>query len=119
MARRTKLAVILVALLASLGGCQLFQAINLEWNIAGVTYSSSFTHVSYTATNLGKVDLTGVNLEIGVDVNGDGTYPRSVWTPDFSVKQGQTVAGSADVYTGVLPLGWATVISVDMDNPKD
>jgi hypothetical protein len=115
----TRLTIVLLAALVSLGGCQLFQAINLAWNITNVTYSSSFTHVTYTATNLGKVDLTGVNLEIGVDMNGDGTYPRSVWTRDVDIRQGQTVVGSADVYTGVSPLGWATVISVDMDNPKD
>ncbi|HVP19739.1 MAG TPA: hypothetical protein VMU36_12135 [Spirochaetia bacterium] len=34
-----------------------------------------FTHVAYSVRNLGKYDLTGVNLEIGVDVYGNGTYP--------------------------------------------
>jgi hypothetical protein len=119
MKRLARVFIVLTALLASLTGCQLYNAINLAWSINSVSYSNPFTHVSYTATNLGKVDLTGVNLEVGVDVNGDRTYPRSAWTPDFEVKEGQSVIGSVDVFTGVLPNGWATVISVDMDNPKD
>lgn len=119
MKRLARVLVAAAALLASLGGCQLYNAINVAWSITSVTYSNAFTHVGYTATNLGKIDLTGVNLEIGVDVNGDGTFPRSGWTPDFDITQGQSVSGSLDVYTGVLPNGWATVISIDMDNPKD
>ncbi len=120
MTKLPKLLFVLVLLLASLGGCELYQAINVAWDITNVTYSSSFTHVSYTATNLGKIDLTGVNLQIGVDMTGNGTYPLSAWTPDFSLRRDQTVVGSIDIYTGVVPpLGWATVISIDMDNPKD
>ena len=123
MKRLARVIIILAALLVSLAGCELYNAINLAWSINSVTYSGSvphvITHVSYTATNLGRIDLTGANLEVGVDVNGDGTYPQSAWTPDFNVDQGHSVVGSVDVYTGVVPLGWATVISVDMDNPKD
>ncbi len=119
MKRLAKLLIVPVVLLAGLGGCQLYQAINVAWDITAVTYSNHFTHVSYTATNFGKNDLKGVNLEIGVDVNGNGTYPLSAWTPDFSLNEGQTVVSSIDVYTGVAPVGWATVISIDMDNPKD
>jgi hypothetical protein len=119
MKRLLELSILAAAFIVTLTGCQLYNAINLAWSIDGVTYSSSFTHVSYTASNLGKIDLTGVNLEIGVDVNGDGNYPRSAWTPDFDIRQGQVLSGSLDVYTGVMPSGWATVISVDMDNPKD
>jgi len=119
MRKLSRLAIVLAALLASLGGCHLYQAINLTWDIIRVTYANPVTSVTYTATNLGKVDLTGVNLEVGVDVDGNGTYPLSVWTPDFSISTGETVSGTVAIRTGVLPLGGATVLSVDMDNPKD
>jgi hypothetical protein len=69
--------------------------------------------------NVGKIDLAGVNLRIGVDVNNDLTYPVRAWTLDFSLNQNQTIHSSIDIYTGILPIGWATVLSVDMDNPKD
>lgn len=110
--------IVLPALLMALTGCQLFNAINLAWSIDNVVPRATSARVSYTVRNLGKLDLTGVNLEIGVDVNGDGTYPRSAWTPDFSIGQNQVLYGTLDVETGVMPVGWATVISVDMDNPQ-
>ncbi|HUI71950.1 MAG TPA: hypothetical protein VL354_15630 [Spirochaetia bacterium] len=119
MKKLVRFSVIVAALLLTFSGCELYNAINLAWTINSVTYSNSLTRVSYTATNLGKTDLTGVNLEIGVDVNGDGTYSRSAWTADFNINQGQSMSGIIDIYTGVMPNGWATVISVDMDNPKD
>jgi hypothetical protein len=118
MSRLFRLSVVLASLLVALTGCELFNGINLAWSIESVTPSVSSAHVTYTVRNLGKYDLTGVNLEIGVDVHGDGTYPRSAWTPDFSIGQGQVLYGSLDVYTGTPPIGWATVISVDMDKPK-
>jgi hypothetical protein len=106
-------------LLAALAGCDLYQGINLAWNITGVTaVPGGFTRVSYTAQNLGKYDLKGVNLKIGVDVTGTATYPVSAWTSDFDVKQNEIVAGSLDIFTGSATVYGATVISVDMDSPS-
>ena len=113
--------IVLAALFVALSGCQLFNGINLAWNIDTVTAYGTippYTHVTYTVRNQGKVDLTGVNLQVGVDVYGNGTYPASAWTPDFSINQGQTLYGSIDVLTPTPSVGWATVISVDMDKPQ-
>jgi hypothetical protein len=114
-------SIIVFALLAGLAGCQLYNAISVGWNIDGVTYNglTGMTRVAYSVQNVGKIDLTGVNLRIGVDVNNDLTYPVRAWTMDFSLNQNQTIHSSIDIYTGILPIGWATVLSVDMDNPKD
>jgi hypothetical protein len=121
MNRLLKLSTVFLVLLAGFTGCQLYNAISLAWNIDNVTYNTltGVTRVSYTVQNVGKVDLTGVNLRIGVDVNNDLTYPTRAWTLDFSINQNQTIHSSIDIYTGFLPLGWATVLNVDMDNPKD
>lgn len=118
MKNLVRYSIIVVALLVSLTGCELFNAINLAWNIDNVIPGVPFTHVTYTVRNMGKLDLTGVNLQVGVDVLGNGAYPCSAWTPDFSIGQNQTRYGSIDVPTPSLPAGWATVISVDMDNPQ-
>ncbi|HET6451054.1 MAG TPA: hypothetical protein VFI08_07065 [Spirochaetia bacterium] len=105
-------------LLAAVSGCDLYQGINLAWNITTVApVGGGLTRVSYTAQNLGKYDLKGVNLKIGIDVTGTGTYPVSAWTPDFNVKQNEVVAGFLDIYTGAATVYGATVISVDMDSP--
>jgi hypothetical protein len=113
-----KLAIVLSVLLVAATGCDLYQAINIGWSINGLTPIGGFTRVSYTVQNLGKYDLTGVNLKIGVDVLGNGTYPAAQWTPDFSISQGQVLYGSIDIVTGGAPLGGAMVLGVDMDNPK-
>ena len=112
---------VLATVLLIVSGCDLYMGINVTWKITGVMWpGGSYTHVTYSVQNLGKYDLTGVNLEIGVDVNGDGTYPCRAWTPDFSINQNQILYGSLDVPTGlgVNPAGWATVTSVDMDKPQ-
>lgn len=121
MKNLVRFSVFLAALLVSLSGCELYNAINLAWNIDNVIPGVPFTHVVYTVQNMGKDDLTGVNLQVGVDMTGNGvSYPCSAWTPDFSIHEGQTIHGSIDVPIPgvVLPAGWATVLSVDMDNPK-
>ena len=116
-----RFAMVLASFLVILSGCQLFNAINLTWSIDTVTSYATlppYTHVTYTVRNMGKYDLTGVNLQIGVDVYGNKTYPASAWTPDFSIGQNQTLFGSIDIVTPVVATGWATVISVDMDKPQ-
>jgi len=113
-----KLSIVFLALLAAVTGCELYTAVNVAWSIDSMTYSGGFTTVTYTVQNLGKVDLTGVNLQIGVDMSGNLTYPSRAWTTDFSLNQNQTIHGSLGFYTGSNPLGWATVLSIDMDNPK-
>jgi hypothetical protein len=117
MKNRVRIAVVIALVLAALSGCELYQAINVTWSIDGMTQIGPITRVSYTVQNLGKIDLKGVNLEIGVDMAGDGTYPLSKWTPDFSLDQNQIKFGSVDVTTVSTPMGWATVLSIDMDNP--
>ena len=117
MKNTVRIAVVIALVLAALSGCELYQAINVNWTIDGMIQMGPVTRVSYTVQNLGKIDLKGVNLEIGVDMLGNGSYPISVWTPDFSLDQGQIKYGYVDLTTGSTPLGWATVLSVDMDNP--
>lgn len=113
-----KIAIVFSIVLAAATGCELYQAVNVGWSINGMSQAGSFTRVSYTVRNQGKLDLTGVNLQVGVDVLGNGTYPATAWTPDFSINKNQVLYGSIDVPTGpVPPLGGAMVLSVDMDNP--
>jgi hypothetical protein len=120
MKRLFRISFVSLALLVALTACDLYNAINLSWNIDGVAWlGNGYTRVTYTVQNLGKYDLTGVNLKIGVDVNGNLTYPISGWTEPFSLLQNQTRYGSLDIYTGSAPFGWATVLSVDVDNPPD
>ena len=116
-----RFSIILAVLAIGLSGCQLYNAINLAWSIDTVTSYGTlppYTHVTYHVRNMGKYDLTGVNLQVGVDVYSNGTYPASAWTPDFNINQGQTLYGSIDILTPVVATGWATVISVDMDKPQ-
>jgi hypothetical protein len=117
MKNKVRIAVVIALVLAALSGCELYQAINVTWTIDGMTQIGPITRVSYTVQNLGKIDLKGVNLEIGVDMLNNGSYPLSVWTPDFSLNQNQIKYGSVDLTTGSFPLGGAMVLSIDMDNP--
>ncbi len=87
MRKLIALSMVLVGILLVVTGCELFNGINLTWNIDSLAYHSPYTRVAYTVRNLGKYDLAGVNLEIGVDVNGNETYPVSAWTPYFSTGQ--------------------------------
>ena len=120
MKKLIKVSFLAVAVLTALAGCELYNAVNVAWSVDSMTYNpiTSRTNVTYTVHNMGKLDLTGVNLQIGVDVVGNVFYPSRAWTPDFSIRQDQTLFGSLDIYTGANPVGGATVLSVDMDNPK-
>jgi hypothetical protein len=86
----------------------------VAWNVDGFSYLGGVTTVTYTVQNHGKVDLTGVNLEIGVDVGG--VYVIR-WTPDFSLSQNRIVHGSLGIPTGPGPID-AAVLGIDMDDPK-
>jgi len=119
IAKRVVLAALAASLLAAVAGCELYQGINLAWNITGVTaLPGNFYRVSYSVQNPGKYDLHGVNLQIGLDIYGNGSYFVAAWTPDFSIDQGQTLFGSIDIYSSVVPAGGASVLSVDMDAPS-
>lgn len=115
MKKRIALSILAVALLAFAVGCDLYTGISVTWSVNSYSVSASPVHVTYTVHNVGQYDLTGVNLEIGVDT-GAGFY-YTAWTADFSLAKGQTLTGSIDVPTNsALPLG-ATVLSIDMDKP--
>jgi hypothetical protein len=115
-----KLAIVVLIVLAALTGCELYQAVNVGWSIDAMRPNGAYTRVEYTVRNLGRIGLTGVNLKIGVDVLGNGTYPATQWTPDFSINQNEILHGSLDVDTaGAFVAGGAMVLSIDMDNPKD
>ena len=121
MKKLIKVSFLALAVLAALAGCELYNAINVAWSIDGWSYNAVTDQMSvtYTVQNMGKFDLTGVNLQIGVDVAGNGTYPNRAWTPDFDLRQNQVKSGAVSVFVGSLPpLGGATVLSVDMNNPK-
>jgi hypothetical protein len=111
-----KVSALVVLVLALLAGCELFNAINVAWNVDSYSYDvpSGRTTVFYTVQNQGKIDLTGVNLEIGVEVGG--LYITG-WTPDFTLSQNQIRHGSFAILTGPGAVG-ATVLGVDMDDPQ-
>jgi hypothetical protein len=119
MRKKITLGIVAVSLLAVLAGCDLYTGISLTWDITYVQYlGNGVTRVGYTVRNVGRYDLKGVNLEIGVDVNHNQTYSATGWTSSFNLSQGQSITTSLDVVTLVDPTtGWATVLSVDMDNP--
>ena len=119
MKNMARSAIVALIVLAAMTSCELYQAINVGWTIDGMSQNGTITRVDYTVRNLGKLDLTGVNLKIGVDVFRNGTYPATQWTPDFNLNQNEVLYGSVDVSTGGLPLGGAMVLSIDMDNPKN
>jgi hypothetical protein len=119
MKNAIRLSIALIVLLLALTSCTLYNGINLIWDWSLIQNLAPYYRVHYTVQNLGKVDLTGVNLLWGVDVNGDTLPDGQAWTPDFSLSQGQTVSTTVDVYTLVAPSAplEATVLSVDMDKP--
>jgi hypothetical protein len=121
MKNTVRVAVVIALVLAALSGCELYQAINVTWTIDNiVALGGGTTRIYYSVQNLGKIDLTGVNLEIGADMAGTGLYyPYSIWTPDFSLNKNQIKSGWVDLYTGLggPPLA-AAVLSIDMDNPS-
>lgn len=117
--KRIALALAAVSLLAAVAGCDLYQGINLAWNITGMTaLPGSFYRVSYSVQNPGKYDLHGVNLQIGLDVYGNGSFYVAGWTPDFTINQSQVLFGTIDIYSSIVPVGGASVLSVDMDSPS-
>src|SRR5271169_6718292 len=89
MKNGVKFVLVFSIMLAALTGCELYQAINVGWSIDAVSPNGTLTRVDYTVRNLGKIDLTGVNLKVGVDVQGNGTYPATQWTPDFRINQNE------------------------------
>ena len=114
-----KVSLLVLAVLTALAGCALYNGINVAWSVDSMIYSDPYEIVTYTVQNLGKVDLTGVNLQVGVDVLGNGFYPNRAWTPDFSLDQNQVKSGSISIFVGSSPAaGGATVLSIDMDDPK-
>ena len=113
-----RIAVVVSIVLVAVAGCELYQAVNVGWIIDSMGPNGTSTRVTYTVWNQGKLDLTGVNLKIGVDVLGNGTYPATQWTPDFSMHENEVLHGSIDVNTGgAIVMGGATVLAIDMDNP--
>jgi len=117
MKRKIALSILAVTLLAFAVGCDLYTGISVTWNIDSVVSSGPSTaRVTYTVQNVGQYDLTGVNLEFGVDT-GAGFY-HTAWTADFSLNKGDVQHRTIDVPTdGFAPVG-AVVLSVDMDNPE-
>jgi hypothetical protein len=109
----------------SLSSCDLFNAINLYYVIDDVFDYPAFQYarIDYTVENMGRIDLTGVNIRFGVDTTGNGDYTDSAdgdaWTMDFNIDAGEVRSGTINVrYTGTSAVS-AAIIGVDMDNPKD
>ncbi len=117
--KRIALAALAAALLAGLVSCDLYQGINLAWNVTGVTaLPGNFYRVGYSVQNPGKYDLHGVNLQIGLDIYGNGSFFVAGRTPDFTINQNQLLFGTIDLYSSIPPIGGASVLSVDMDSPS-
>jgi hypothetical protein len=117
--KRIAFAALAAALLAGIVGCDLYQGINLAWNVTGVSrLPNDFYRVSYSVQNPGKYDLHGVNLQIGLDIYGNGSFFVAGWTPDFTINQNQVLFGTIDIYSSIAPVGGASVLSVDMDSPS-
>jgi hypothetical protein len=119
-----KIGVVVIVVLFALTACNLFDQINIRWDITGYGLSGSLATVSYNVWNDGKFDLTGVNLEVAAYVSPAGVY-KSAWTlPDFSLAQKEMKSGSysfsispyssafGDSVTG------AAILGVDMDKPN-
>jgi hypothetical protein len=115
MKRRIALSVFALALLAFAVGCDLYTGISVNWNIDTYSSPGSPVHVTYTVQNVGQYDLTGVNLQIGVDT-GAGFY-YTAWTSGTSLNKGDIRHGSIDLLTNGNPVVGVTVLAVDMDNP--
>lgn len=115
-----KLCIVVLLLLFALTACDLYNGINVGWNIDYVT-AGPLVQVGYTVWNQGMYDLTGVNLEIGVEVNLPPLAYISAWTtPDFNLAQNETRSGSITINaTGYTITGVAAVLGVDMDSPND
>jgi len=117
MKKRIALLILAIGLLAVAGGCELYTGITLTWGVINTVTSSSYTTVNYWVENQGQYDLTGVNLEFGLDTTGYGTYTYTGVTPSFSINQGQTISSSIVIYTPSYVYN-AAVLMVDMDSPS-
>jgi hypothetical protein len=124
MKNAIRLGIALIVLLLALTSCNLYNEINLGWTIDSFALASGSTFINYTATNYGKYDLTGVNLQFTVDINGDKyfdplppTSEPSAWTPDFSLSQGQSYSSSITITHAGTGFGVA-VTDTDMDKPR-
>jgi len=116
MKKRIALFVLAAALLVAAAGCELYTGITLNWSVDTYSPNGSPVHVTYTVRNSGQYDLTGVNLEIGVDTNTG--YYYSQWTPSFSIAKGEVRHASIDIPTDAGTVYGAAVLSVDMDSPS-
>ena len=85
---------------------------------AAISGTVAHTQVTFQVYNLGKYDLTGINLLIGLDTTGDGLWDVKGWTADFSLSQNGMTTQGVD-FVGVPYSGTynAFVLSVDMDKP--
>jgi hypothetical protein len=115
MKKRIALFVLAAALLAAVVGCDLYTGISVNWNIDTFSTPGSPVHVTYTVQNVGQYDLSGVNLQIGVDTGGGFYYTN--WTSSFSLNKGEIRHGSVDVVTNAAPVAEVTVLAIDMDKP--
>ena len=110
-----KFGIVALALLVALSACTLSD-INVGWNINYWTVVGPNVVVNYTAYNMGKYDLTGVNLEVAVEVP-PGVY-ISAKTPNFSLAQGQYYTSNITIFIApASSVTSATVLSVGMDKP--
>ena len=114
MKRKIALAILAAALLAAAVGCDLYTGISVTWTIDTYQQIGTITRVTYTVQNMGQYDLTGANLEIGVD---SGAFYQTAWTADFSLNKGQVLHGTLDIVTGAITPVGVTVFGIDMDNP--
>ena len=116
MKKRIALSILALGLLVAAVGCELYTGITVNWSVDGYTTTGSPVNVTYTVQNSGQYDLTGVNLEIGVDT-GTGYY-YTAWTPSFSLNKGEIKHGSLNIVTNNAVAIGAAVLSVDMDSPS-
>jgi hypothetical protein len=111
-----KLGAVLMVLLLALAACT-FDQISVRWSVDNTVGPGPIITVDYTVWNDGKYDLTGVNLEIGID---SSVGIISYWTPDFSLDRGETKYGTFSFSIGsATPVGVGLILGVDMDKPKD
>jgi len=117
MKKRIALCVLALGLLVAAAGCDLYTGITVSWSVDTYTATpTSPVHVTYTVQNVGQYDLTGVNLQLGVDT-GTGYY-YTAWTSSFSLDKGEIRHGGIDITTNGTSAIGAAVLAVDMDSPS-
>ena len=110
-----KLGAVVIVLLLVLTACT-YDQISVRWSVDATFVAGSIVTVDYTVWNDGKYDLTGVNLEIGIDSN---VGIISYWTPNFTLNQGDVLQGTFSFSIGsATPIGLGLILGVDMDKPK-